>query len=657
MIHSRYDRLGNLLAQSSEFIAGTDQGYLKVALGEIGFGGTLGAWNRGTRGVQDPPGPHALTSITDPQFGVRPFDYDANGNLVGYDGWRCTWDAKDRLVRMENAAITAEYVYDFSDRRIIKQLSYLAGSPSAVSPSGTHNSVTLYPTKHFEVRDGVPAKYVWNGETRAVRWIGPLGDRPLVQCLRLHRGWNLVGLEVDLADGLASAGTTASAELRGYLWDPATRGFVEAVGDQSLPAGSILWLHTGETGVWCVKGSVPPENSDALVELGEQGAFHFVPGFRPWLSRAAPGVGAELSTWWFDAAAQRWEVDVGGPVGGVAAEQEHRWKPGQVGFFRGGPAQQLLVRPAIPSREYYHQDHLGSTVAVTDGAGQLLEESAYYPFGETREASADVGAATPYRFAQKEADVESGLQYFEARYLGGGWGRFISPDPMARQVPTAWLLNPQKLNAYVYCENNPLKFRDDDGQEARITIHGNNRITIEVAIKYQGSMATRANIDRANRGIEKYWTGKFGKYQVVTKVVDPDHTSLRASTVTLTDKDTSGKYLRSYVDHESVGDSGRWNPKDSEFTWVAAHEAGHLMGLPDRYTDKDGPMKGWRGNMMAQTWGKVEQRNIDEMLSGSYKYRKTLDLEEHRRQSFEAAQKEMQAQMQAWTSQDLKFDK
>ena len=41
--------------------------------------------------------------------------------------------------------------------------------------------------------------------------------------------------------------------------------------------------------------------------------------------------------------------------------------------------------------------------------------------------------------------------------------------------------------------------------------------------------------------------------------------------------------------------------RDPNVSWVAAHEAGHLMGLGDRYKDINGksiPQKGWENNIM-----------------------------------------------------------
>jgi RHS repeat-associated protein len=52
----------------------------------------------------------------------------------------------------------------------------------------------------------------------------------------------------------------------------------------------------------------------------------------------------------------------------------------------------------------------------------------------------------------------TGLYYYNARYYDPMIGRFISPDIIV-QSPA----NPQTLNRYSYCLNNPLKYRDPSG--------------------------------------------------------------------------------------------------------------------------------------------------------------------------------------------------
>lgn len=67
-----------------------------------------------------------------------------------------------------------------------------------------------------------------------------------------------------------------------------------------------------------------------------------------------------------------------------------------------------------------------------------------------------------HKFTGKEEDGTL-LYYFGARYYDKSIGRLISPDPAS--YPSDLNLNdPQTLNPYVYCTNNPLKYIDQNGE-------------------------------------------------------------------------------------------------------------------------------------------------------------------------------------------------
>ena len=69
----------------------------------------------------------------------------------------------------------------------------------------------------------------------------------------------------------------------------------------------------------------------------------------------------------------------------------------------------------------------------------------------------------------------------------------------------------------------------------------------------------------------------------------------------------------------SQGRNGKTLAQDNP----APHEIGHILGLDDRYSDKNGrsvPDKGWENNIMGNSKsGKVEQRNIDGILKDAMK--------------------------------------
>ena len=109
---------------------------------------------------------------------------------------------------------------------------------------------------------------------------------------------------------------------------------------------------------------------------------------------------------------------------------------------------------------YYHDDHLGGTNVLTDGTGALKEVIEYEPFGtESRHdrygSSAEVAL---YYFTGQRKDDETGLYFYNARYYDPVLGRFIQADTIV-QSPS----NPQTLNRYTYCNNNPVNYTDPDG--------------------------------------------------------------------------------------------------------------------------------------------------------------------------------------------------
>jgi RHS repeat-associated protein len=93
--------------------------------------------------------------------------------------------------------------------------------------------------------------------------------------------------------------------------------------------------------------------------------------------------------------------------------------------------------------------------AITDETGAVVIRRDYAPFGE--DSNPDL-TGDPMRFAGKELDPETGMNYFAARYYRNTWGRFASVDPVS-----GWASDPQSWNRYAYARNNPLRYVDPSG--------------------------------------------------------------------------------------------------------------------------------------------------------------------------------------------------
>lgn len=108
---------------------------------------------------------------------------------------------------------------------------------------------------------------------------------------------------------------------------------------------------------------------------------------------------------------------------------------------------------------YSLKDHLGGTNIITDSLGAKKELIEYLPFGgyAKREKYGAGSEVSSFQFTGKKLDDETSLYYFGARYYNPLLGKFITPDTIVQNN------NPQNLNRYSYCANNPINRVDPTG--------------------------------------------------------------------------------------------------------------------------------------------------------------------------------------------------
>jgi RHS repeat-associated protein len=117
---------------------------------------------------------------------------------------------------------------------------------------------------------------------------------------------------------------------------------------------------------------------------------------------------------------------------------------------------------------YYFSDHLKTASVITDSGGVIKAESDYYPWGgELQFLNND---SNDYKFTGKKRDLETGLDYFGARYYSNGLGRWVSADWSATPIPVPYadFGDPQSLNLYSYVRNIPTTGMDADGHECTV---------------------------------------------------------------------------------------------------------------------------------------------------------------------------------------------
>ncbi len=125
-------------------------------------------------------------------------------------------------------------------------------------------------------------------------------------------------------------------------------------------------------------------------------------------------------------------------------------------YAQMGAMKRLIALRRAGTLYYVVPDHLGGTLRVVDSAGNTVDDIRFHAFGATR--SGGTNTPTDKRFTGQTLDQSTGLYDLGARSFDPLLGRFCQPDSIVPQPG-----NPQSLNRYSYCRNNPLKYRDPSG--------------------------------------------------------------------------------------------------------------------------------------------------------------------------------------------------
>jgi len=132
-----------------------------------------------------------------------------------------------------------------------------------------------------------------------------------------------------------------------------------------------------------------------------------------------------------------------------------------VEYLNGSGIDEKLRQESNIGPIYFIQDHLGSTTALTDLLGNVVERMQYEAFGESAGS-----AFTRYGYTGRERDADTGLMYYRARWYDPHQGRFLSEDPIAEEG---------RLSLYAYCEGDPIRCTDPLGLQGTINLFPTNQ--------------------------------------------------------------------------------------------------------------------------------------------------------------------------------------
>jgi RHS repeat-associated protein len=125
-----------------------------------------------------------------------------------------------------------------------------------------------------------------------------------------------------------------------------------------------------------------------------------------------------------------------------------------------------VASPQDAKVAYLTNDHLGTPRVNTDLNARVTARHDYHPFGEEIATShrtlglGYVDDTVRQQFTGYERDIESSLDFAQARMYNPAHGRFTTVDPLKESATSN---NPQSWNRYTYTFNNPLNYVDPTG--------------------------------------------------------------------------------------------------------------------------------------------------------------------------------------------------
>jgi RHS repeat-associated protein len=145
---------------------------------------------------------------------------------------------------------------------------------------------------------------------------------------------------------------------------------------------------------------------------------------------------------------------------------------------------------SAPATYYPLFDGNGNITEYIDGAGSVVAQYQYDPFGNTTLTSGTKANDFAYRFSTKPLDSATGLYYYGYRYYTPQTGRWINRDPIGEQGG---------LNLYGFVGNDGLVKWDILGKFDGVIFYSNQKITTDV----ENSISSPRSIEPSKKCPEK----------------------------------------------------------------------------------------------------------------------------------------------------------
>jgi len=317
--------------------------------------------------------------------------------------------------------------------------------------------------------DNVEADYDYDGRGRLANAIGP-GDYSA--SLAYSPGGNITHANIAGATDAPARDVSYEYGARDphavdRLVDPSGNAVAELTYDQSgnlvrrVVAGST-WLLT-------------PDGEDRIREVtGPSGTevYYFGPG-----GERLVAIGPDGVKWWFGESETLFSH---------AGALVRRWH--HVGA--GEPLARIEDGVAV---ELQYADALQNLMVTLSPSGSIVSSFVYGGFGEVVASSGE--ADHRRQFNGKEADATSGLRHYGVRSYDPVLLRWTAADPKYRFAPDAAWVEPQRANLYAFSMNDPLRYYDPDGRDAKDESKGTIYVVTGLRVFGQNGPARERALD------------------------------------------------------------------------------------------------------------------------------------------------------------------
>ncbi|MDQ8205894.1 RHS repeat-associated core domain-containing protein [Coraliomargarita sp. SDUM461003] len=424
-------------------------------------------------------------------------EYDGNGNIEeiseGADTIQRDYDALNRVV--EYTDVNGNSIgYRYYDSGNIAKIIYPGGSESGVG----HVEYTYWKTGRLkqviDKLDSVSSPRItqlyWHADGRLDRLVRPNGTERQIQ-------YDAAG-RPQIVEEFSAAGQLIALYKNNYFPSDELEWIYQLPQSQSSAAPSVVnsMTYNEDNQLATFEGQSVTHDADGNMTYGPLPDGTFATYDYDTRNRLESADGISYS---YDPEGERKALSGNGSSVSYVNENNlglskliQRTKDGQTVRYVWGVGL-LYEVDGSGSATYYHYDNVGSTIALSNDAAQVIERIEYSPFGAhtyRQRTSGFEGALhdTPFLwtgFFGNQTD-ENGLVYLRNRYYNPTTRRFVNSDP-ARE---AW-------NWYAYAGGNPMSFVDPTGLGLSSALD-----SVQTGLSFLGLIPVVGNVfDVVNAGI------------------------------------------------------------------------------------------------------------------------------------------------------------